>query len=95
MAVEDGAYRALVQAQILHISSENDTKNGSDQNCGTETSQHESDDEELLNGVSLPHTDKTLVDPGNEIVIKDVHFHYPTRPAIDIFRGGEYVSFDI
>eukprot|EP01082_Thalassiosira_pseudonana_P010527 g9432.t1.1.5e17418a g9432 g9432.t1 contig36:567156-570927(+) len=77
MAIEGGKYRTLVEAQTTPPKSE------------VESSAHgsESNDDDRRVSAFVPKDHKDFSDATNEIVLKDVHFHYPSRPDTSVFRG--------
>mmetsp|Transcript_3600 Transcript_3600/g.7957 ORF Transcript_3600/g.7957 Transcript_3600/m.7957 type:complete len:1436 (+) Transcript_3600:181-4488(+) len=83
MAIEGGGYNALVLAQ-QSSSSYTNSNHGS---INHDSADEANNDEDIRASVFVPKDDKTLAESGNEIVLKDVHFHYPTRPESAIFRG--------
>ncbi|KAL7530590.1 LOW QUALITY PROTEIN: hypothetical protein ACHAXR_003577, partial [Thalassiosira sp. AJA248-18] len=83
MAIDGGGYQALVQAQQSSPSdtiSNNGTSSHGDADATTK-------DGDRRTSVFAPKDLASLADPGNEIVLNDVHFHYPTRAETKIFRG--------
>mmetsp|Transcript_26009 Transcript_26009/g.46896 ORF Transcript_26009/g.46896 Transcript_26009/m.46896 type:complete len:1444 (+) Transcript_26009:100-4431(+) len=85
MAIKGGGYQALILAQQSSPSDPNSNNNkGSSNHDGVEgTTKHSV----KRVSVFVPKDDAALADSANEIVLKDVHFQYPTRPDTDIFRG--------
>lgn len=79
MTIEGGGYQALVQAQQSSSSSEH---NG---NSDSKDKNDETDEAIITNDVA--EEEIVIAEAGNEIVLKDVSFHYPTRPESEIFRG--------
>jgi ATP-binding cassette subfamily B (MDR/TAP) protein 1 len=80
MNLEGGGYRALVTAQqSLHAPSDNGNSDQSNQSNIDNTGKRIS--------VFVPKDHTSLADKGNELVLRDVWFQYPTRPDTSIFCG--------
>ncbi|KAL9190432.1 hypothetical protein ACHAXT_007643 [Thalassiosira profunda] len=85
MAIEGGGYQTLVRAQQSPgTASKSNHGNGSGH--GSEGNDAKKDEDRRVS-VFVPKDRAGLADSGNEIVLKDVHFHYPTRPETNIFHG--------
>lgn len=83
MAMEGGSYKALVLAQQSSPSEIASTVTDSNHNS---TDDETKDTDGKRGSVFIPKDHASLADASNEIVFKDVHFSYPTRPE-KIFRG--------
>jgi len=82
--MEGGGYQALVRAQ-QSSSSEHNGGNGS--NNKNDDADEATTSNDKRGSVFVPEEEIGIADTGNEIVLKHVCFHYPTRPESEIFRG--------
>ncbi len=69
MAKEDGAYRALVEAQTGRPSNLNNATRD-DKTPETDDDKNGTNDDDRRTSVFVPSTDKSLMEQGNELVLK-------------------------
>lgn len=84
MTMEGGGYQALVRAQQSSSSEHNGGNGSNNKNADADEATTSND---KRGSVFVPEEEIGIADAGNEIVLKHVCFHYPTRPESEIFRG--------
>ena len=85
MVIKGGGYRALVQAQQSSPNEINGSNGNSSHNTANNGTKDDLNDKRA--SIFVPKEATSLLDRDNEIVLRDVHFHYPSRPESNIFRG--------